>query len=602
MSDVTGGDMDRGVGAAPDEVLAPPWAGGDGPEEDRARRWFQALVEQSNDIVIVVDATGAVRYASPSAARQLGYRFSEWEGRTAFDAVHRDDLVPVVQAFEELLTRAGHQEPLSFRVVRADGTLLEAEAVATNRLTDDAVRGVVINIRDIGERSRAERQARAVDERYRSLVASLAEGVLLADEAAVTVLCNEALEVMFGVPPQWLVGRSVPDIVETAARQGVAVVDEEGRPAPVSEHPLMVALRSREPVIGSVHGIVRPGHDTLWLQINARPLIGPDGEATGVVASFADVSAEREATRRLEGALADLRQQRTFLQVLLDNLEEGIVACDRDGRITLVNPTSRRFFGIPDDVDPVGQPLSPAGMRHLDGAAMSPEESPLARALAGDAVREAQLLVESRDGVRRTVVANAQALRDERGRQLGAVVALHDVTEHKRTEERLAELALHDPLTGVANRLLLDDRLRRALERLRRSGGGVGVFLLDLDDFKVVNDVHGHDVGDEILRAAARRLMAATRPEDTVARLGGDEFVVVCEVSGGMDEVRAIAERIERTLSEPYRLVDASLGVGASVGGVLVDEPGVEPSKLISQADDEMYRVKAMRRQARRRT
>lgn len=577
------------------------WPQGGGGAEDRARRWFQALVEHSSDIVLVLGADGSIRYASPSASRQLGYRFAEWEGRNAFDAVHPADRDAVQRRFGELVGRTGDQVPLTFRVVREDGTLLDAEAVATNRLADDAVGGIVINLRDIGERRRAERQARAVDERYRSLVSSLAEGVLLADVHAVTVLCNEALEAMFDVPARWLVGKAVPDIVRTATRMGVAVVDTAGRDAPVEEHPLMVALRSGLPVTGAVQGIVRAGRPVLWLQINARPLIDADGATSGVVASFADVSAERAATARLQGALAELGRERTFLQVLLDNLEEGIVACDAEGRTTLVNPATRRFFGIPDDADPVGEPLTAAGLRHLDGGAMALDEHPLARALAGDAVREAQLVVESRDGVRRTVVANAQALHDDDGRRLGAVVALHDVTEHKRTEERLAELALHDPLTGVANRLLLDDRLRRALERLRRSGGGVGVFLLDLDDFKVVNDVHGHDVGDEVLRAVARRLMAATRPEDTVARLGGDEFVVVCEVTGGLDEVRAIAERVERALVEPYRLVDTSLVVGASVGGVLVDTAGVEPSKLISQADDEMYRVKASRRQARRR-
>lgn len=594
--DHPGGRSGSAAGAVPEPAPSRPG----GPDAgDRAQRWFQALVEQSNDIVLVLDASGVIRYASPSASRQLGYELPDWEGRTAFDAIHRDDVVEVVQAFEDLVTRVGQQVPLSFRIVRADGTLLDAEAVATNRLTDDAVRGVVINLRDITERLRAERQARAVDERYRSLVSSLAEGVLLADSDAVAVLCNEALEAMFDVPARWLVGRSVPDVVAAASRLGIGVVDEHGQPAPVEEHPLMVALRRATPVTGSVQGIVRPGREVLWLEINARPVFDGDGAVTGVVASFTDVSAERAAAFRLQRALADLSRERTFLQVLLDNLEEGIVACDSEGRITLVNPASRRFFGMPDDVNPVGRRLSSAGMRHLDGSAMAPEESPLARALAGDAVREAQLVVESRDGVRRTVVANAQALRDVDGRELGAVVALHDVTEHKRTEERLAELALHDPLTGVANRLLLDDRLRRALERLRRGGGGVGVFLLDLDEFKVVNDVHGHDVGDEILRAVARRLMAATRPEDTVARLGGDEFVVVCEVSGGLDEVRLIAERVERTLSEPYQLLHASLAIGASVGGVLVDEPGAEPSKLISQADDEMYRVKAARRRAR---
>lgn len=565
---------------------------------EQAERRFRALVEHSMDITLVLDAEGSILYASPSAARLLGYAFDDWQGRSAFAAVHPDDQVQVSNAFLGIVGRAGQTVPLVFRVRKSDGTFLHAEAVATNRIDDSAVGGVVINLRDTSERVRAELQARVIDERHRALVSSLAEGVLMADADGVAVLCNEALEQMLGIPATRLVGRTLLDIVAAAKRNGNDIVDDEERSLAVEEHPVIVSWRTGVPMTGKVSGILRPGRAPLWLQINARKLMEGDGGPTGVVASFADVTEVRAATSRLQRASGALQQERNFLQVLLDNLEEGIVACDAAGRITMMNPASGRFFGVSAG-DLLGRPLSPDGMRQLDGSAMAAEETPLARALRGESVREAQLIVESRHGEHRTVAANAQVLRDETGRELGAVVALHDVTEHKRTEERLAELALHDPLTSVANRLLLDDRLRRALDRMRRGGGGVGVFLLDLDDFKAVNDMHGHDVGDEVLCAAAQRLLAATRPEDTVARLGGDEFVVVCEVSGGLPEVRVIADRIERALAEPYRLTRTTLSVSASVGGVLVETPGVEPSKVISQADDEMYRVKSTRRQAR---
>jgi len=576
-------------------------AGGHHPMEtvaEQAERRFRALVEHSMDITLVLDAEGSILYASPSAARLLGYAFDDWQGRSAFAAVHPDDQVQVSNAFLGIVGRAGQTVPLVFRVRKSDGTFLHAEAVATNRIDDSAVGGVVINLRDTSERVRAELQARVIDERHRALVSSLAEGVLMADADGVAVLCNEALEQMLGIPATRLVGRTLLDIVAAAKRNGNDIVDDEERSLAVEEHPVIVSWRTGVPMTGKVSGILRPGRAPLWLQINARKLVEGDGGPTGVVASFADVTEVRAATSRLQRASGALQQERNFLQVLLDNLEEGIVACDAAGRITMMNPASGRFFGVSAG-DLLGRPLSPDGMRQLDGSAMAAEETPLARALRGESVREAQLIVESRHGEHRTVAANAQVLRDETGRELGAVVALHDVTEHKRTEERLAELALHDPLTSVANRLLLDDRLRRALDRMRRGGGGVGVFLLDLDDFKAVNDMHGHDVGDEVLCAAAQRLLAATRPEDTVARLGGDEFVVVCEVSGGLPEVQIIADRIERALAEPYQLTRTTLSVSASVGGVLVETPGVEPSKVISQADDEMYRVKSTRRQAR---
>jgi diguanylate cyclase (GGDEF)-like protein len=126
------------------------------------------------------------------------------------------------------------------------------------------------------------------------------------------------------------------------------------------------------------------------------------------------------------------------------------------------------------------------------------------------------------------------------------------------------------------------------------------VFLLDLDDFKEINDVLGHDVGDDMLIAVARRLTAIVRPSDTVARLGGDEFVLVCDIESGEDEMLRITDRISTALAEPYRVDGRTLGVPASVGGVFVDNPDTDPSKLLSRADDAMYGVKWTRRRQRR--
>ena len=130
----------------------------------------------------------------------------------------------------------------------------------------------------------------------------------------------------------------------------------------------------------------------------------------------------------------------------------------------------------------------------------------------------------------------------------------------------------------------------------------MAVFLLDLDEFKEINDVLGHDVGDDMLIAVARRLSALVRPSDTVARLGGDEFVVVCDIESGEEEMLVINERISTALARPYRIDGRTLTAPASVGGVFVDNPDTDPSKLLSRADDAMYGVKWSRRRERRST
>ena len=238
--------------------------------------------------------------------------------------------------------------------------------------------------------------------------------------------------------------------------------------------------------------------------------------------------------------------------------------------------------------------------------------------MSGERLRNVEIVLAPTEGEPRKVSVNGQALLDEDGFKLGAVVAMHDVTEQKRNEERLADLAHHDPLTGLANRMLLAIRMREAVDSLRaRASGpagidprdperippehpGVAVYLLDLDNFKEINDDFGHDVGDDLLVAVARRLAALVRPADTVARLGSDEFVVVCEIESGEEEMLRISHRIDTALARPYRIDDRTLVAEASVGGVFVDDPDTDPSKLLSLADDAMYGIKWSRRRQRR--
>jgi diguanylate cyclase (GGDEF)-like protein len=167
-----------------------------------------------------------------------------------------------------------------------------------------------------------------------------------------------------------------------------------------------------------------------------------------------------------------------------------------------------------------------------------------------------------------------------------------DITERRAAEQRLTFLALHDPLTGLANRRLLLDRLSIALARMARSGRMVAVLYLDLDRFKEVNDTLGHDQGDQLLLRAAARLGELVRDSDTLARLGGDEFVLVADDLTGPAEAVAIAQRIVDALKEPFDLPGgARVSVGASVG-VAVAAAGADPSTLLRHADAAMYQAK----------
>ena len=171
-----------------------------------------------------------------------------------------------------------------------------------------------------------------------------------------------------------------------------------------------------------------------------------------------------------------------------------------------------------------------------------------------------------------------------------------DITDRRAAEEKLARLALHDPLTDLPNRALLLDRLTTSLAGLPRSGKGLALLFVDLDGFKGVNDLHGHQAGDLVLVDTAARLRAVLRPSDTIARLGGDEFVVVAEV-GACDEATELADRLVVALAEPHRVGAAEVRCPASVG-VRLAHPDSTAESLLREADAAMYQAKASARGA----
>jgi diguanylate cyclase (GGDEF)-like protein len=171
-----------------------------------------------------------------------------------------------------------------------------------------------------------------------------------------------------------------------------------------------------------------------------------------------------------------------------------------------------------------------------------------------------------------------------------ALVILHDVTEQWTTRARLDREAREDPLTGLINR----GELLRQLAGLDRASGGphVAVIFVDLDGFKMVNDTRGHQVGDELLVAVARRIRAAVRPEDSLARIGGDEFVVLCPKLADPQDVRAVAERVRSTLDQPVSVEGRAHRISMSVGISVARADSIDPANLLRQADMAMYRAK----------
>ncbi len=307
------------------------------------------------------------------------------------------------------------------------------------------------------------------------------------------------------------------------------------------------------------------------------------GRVVGAIVVSTDV------TERAAAEAAHRRSEDRYRQ-LVEMAQEGIWEMDAKGRTTRVNRKMAEMLGYtPDEM--VGRPL----IAFMDEEGQATVAATMERYPDGHAEPREYSFVR-RDRSTMWALLTTVGLHDPDGRRIGSFSMGADITSRKEDERRLAHRAHHDPLTGLPNRALLDDRLAQALILAQRDAIPLSLLLLDLDGFKRVNDTLGHEAGDLLLQEVARRLQATLRASDTVARLGGDEFAVLLP---GTDEEGAVvtANKILAALTMPIR-VGASVEVGASVGVALRlvgSGDSEQAAALLRRADAAMYRAKRTR-------
>jgi diguanylate cyclase (GGDEF)-like protein/PAS domain S-box-containing protein len=283
-------------------------------------------------------------------------------------------------------------------------------------------------------------------------------------------------------------------------------------------------------------------------------------------------------------------------QVILDAIGDAVVSTDVAGNITYLNPMAERMTGWSGS-EASGRPLQEV-VRIIDAHTREPVRDPMAMAMRQDdavGLGEDCLLVR-RDGQESSIEDTAAPIHDSRGQVIGAVIVFHDVGAARAMSVRMSHLAQHDVLTGLPNRLLLNDRLARAIASARRRAGALAVVFVDIDCFKRINDSMGHATGDQVLQSVAHRMMASVRDSDTVSRHGGDEFVVLLsEVACGADAAFS-TERILAAIAAPHRVGGLGLHVTASVGIAVYPDDGTDAETLLRKADLAMLRDRVHRR------
>ncbi|MDI5935172.1 EAL domain-containing protein [Halomonas kalidii] len=482
---------------------------------------------------------------------------------------------PRWQGFHEITAEYGLRACWSYPVVASDGTTLGTFALYCHEPGGPSEQEAALIGKAVGlvalavERHRVRHSLRESEQRYRSLFAYNPDAVFSLDREGHFVSANATCSTVTGYAVEEMLGAHFAAFVVADDLPRIQGYFEAACRGESRHYELDILNRDGE----------RRALDLLNLPIVV------DGRVRGVYGIAKDIT--------------ERRRQETRLRTLQRGVEasvNGVVIADArepDMPIVYANATFMKMTGYRED-EILGR-----NCRFMQGEETDPEAVAMIRRHLAE---QREVLVTLRnyrkDGTPFWNDAFISPVRDGEGRVTHFVGVLHDISEHKAYEARLAYHASHDALTGLANRALFEDRLAHDFTLARRHGHRLAVLFVDLDDFKPINDSLGHAVGDRVLMEVARRLADAVRPGDTLARLGGDEFVILLPDLHHEEQAMEVAERLLPMVARPYCVDGHEHYLTCSVGIAVSRDDTAQPQELIQQADMAMYKAKQQGRNA----
>lgn len=527
---------------------------------------LHSIFSATPDALLICNAAGQITMANQQVERLLGYSVEELIGRSV------EELVPIRNREHHTTQRAefagnpsarrmGNGLPVKAR--RKDGSECDVE-ISLSRIETNEGLFFASAMRDITERLGAKTSLLASETRLRTIIENEPDCIKVVDENGLLVQMNPAgLAMIEADSLEQVVGLPVIDVIAPEFKEDFS-----------SLHKRVLAGESANlkfKIIG-----LKGRHR--WLETHAVPMI--DNGKRVHLAVTRDITASQEADADLRVAAAAFESQ------------HGLVVTDANSVILRVNQSFTDTTGYTAE-DVVGQTprILKSGRHNAD----------FYRAMWETIRRtgkwEGEIWDRRKNGNIYLKWLSISTVRDEHGNVSHYVGAHQDITERKKAEERIHELAFYDQLTGLPNRTLLIDRLKQATTAASRNALFGALLFIDLDNFKTLNDSLGHDIGDLLLKQVASRLTACVRDGDTVARLGGDEFVIVIAGLGDVEvdaakNAEAVAEKILSTLNQPYQLGYDVHRSTASIGVTLFSNSAATIDDLMKQADLAMYRAK----------
>lgn len=555
---------------------------------DRAR--YESLFESLQEAVVLIDNNGVVREINGEFTRMFGYSREEAQEKFIDELIAPDGLEEEARnVTAEVIS--GRPQSIDTRRRRKDGGLLEVSLLASPIYVGESIAGFYGIYRDISERKRAEAELRLEKACLEQLFQSGHEGIVMTENDGTIVRANLEFRRMFGYTGDELRGRNIDETLASPGSMDMArwLTDRAGRGIPVS----MEVIR------------VRSDGTELDVSLILSPVI-VDGEQVAVFCIFRDISERKRMTERL--ALSRWRIEK--LHEIASTLQKCVTE-EEVCRITLEAAVDKLSLG-PCSIHVVRKDLleplyfSDPGLKEALGE-LRPGEG-----LSGRAYMDQEtLLFEDEEaggtdgpspgiGVRPRVASPAGsfgvftgygAVPDNEQLSLLKMLLRHsaEAVERVRLHGELRKQAIHDPLTGLFNRNYFDRSIQIEVERSSRYSHTIGLIMLDVDDFKQVNDSFGHQAGDRVLRAVSDRLVKTLRTSDSIIRWGGDEFLVMLPENGQYSE--SVVRRIKTEVSgNPDITAITGQPVTLSVGTASwVPGSGTSIDESLALADRRMY-------------
>jgi diguanylate cyclase (GGDEF)-like protein/PAS domain S-box-containing protein len=528
----------------------------------------------------IIGEDAAFRFANPEFVAMVGLSLEQLLGQP-ISVVYTPDMECIAGMRDAIA--AGRDYSTRLRGVRKDGQPWSSElSIVPVHGAGGELLYFIVLLRDTGITYTVEDELRATNRRFHDLLDHLPAGVVVHDKDSRIVAVNQQAAKLLEKPAEELIGHSAYDTEWHLLR------DDDG-PLPIDEYPVCRALKSKRNLWNIVVGIDRGEAGVTWVICNTYVVCNENGELTEAVVCFTDCT-------ELKRASQELHKSEERLRLILQGSNDAPWDWNLVTNELYYPPRWWQMIGREENELP---PDAWLWLRLTHPDDQRPVREFFEQVLASHKQSyEIEVRLRHKDGHYVPVLSRGFILRDEHGKAVRVSGTNTDLTERKEAERHIHQLAYFDYLTGLPNRRFLTEELHKLLSRSTRSGEIGAVLFIDLDNFKMLNDTLGHDVGDMLLREAAYRLRHAVREGDYVARLGGDEFVIVLDnlgndVAVAAAEADVVGHKVLAVCAENYALPARPYRSTASVGIALFGRDTDSVDVLLRQADLAMYQAKA---------